>query len=185
MKIYTKGGDKGETGLFGGDRVSKAHPRLQAYGAVDELNAAFGWLRAAGLETSIDQLLQEIQNRLFDLGAALASPDQELLEGRSHPVLEKDVCILEEAIDQWEKNLSSLQTFVLPGGSEAAARAHIVRTVVRRCERDVVAMRQSVEVSEIIIKYLNRLSDFAFVLARHLNKSAGVSDVAWEKKREE
>ncbi len=181
MKIYTRTGDKGETGLFGGGRVAKDDPRLAAYGSVDELNAWIGWLRAVGLEADLDVSLQQVQNRLFDLGADLASPDASKLEGRSQPVQADDVTALEGLIDGWEEELSSLKQFVLPGGCEAAARAHVVRTMCRRAEREVVTLQQQDSVSETAIHYLNRLSDFLFVLARLLNKRAGVGDVFWEK----
>lgn len=179
MKVYTKTGDSGETGLFGGERVAKDDIRLRAYGVVDELNAVVGWLRAVDLDVDIDQLLQQVQYRLFDLGAELATPQVELLAGKSHRVELADIEILEQAIDEWDQELSPLKAFILPGGCDGAARAHIVRTVVRRAERHVVSLAREQDISDILVKYLNRLSDFVFVLARIINHRAGVADVEW------
>ena len=180
MKVYTKTGDQGETGLFGGERVAKDHPRLEAYGSVDELNAVIGWLRVVDSAADVDQVLERIQHILFDLGAELASPDPDRLTTRSHPVTADDVSMLERAIDEWETELEALESFILPGGCEGAARAHVMRTVVRRAERQVVALSHDVTISGEIIQFLNRLSDFAFVLARTLNKRAGQPDVKWK-----
>ncbi len=181
MKVYTKTGDSGETGLFGGERVSKAHARLKAYGTVDELNAYVGWVRVLGLDQDIDDLLERTQHVLFNIGAELATPERQRLEGRTQIVDEPDVKELEEAIDAWEAELEALTGFILPGGSEGAARAHILRTVVRRAERDVVALMQDVDISAAIVQYLNRLSDCVFVMARLLNKRSGQPDVPWNR----
>ncbi len=182
VKIYTKTGDAGETGLFGGPRVRKDHARIRAYGEVDELNAVVGLVRAAGRDGEVDGLLQSIQNDLFDLGAVLATPDPKKLQGKGSFVGAGEIERLEREIDRMEKDLSPLKTFVLPGGSELAARLHLARTVCRRAERQVVALAAVEPVGAEIVVYLNRLSDFLFVLSRWANLKAGVADVAWSKK---
>ncbi len=181
MKVYTKTGDKGETGLFGGERVAKDHLRLEAYGTVDELNACVGFLRALELEPDIASILERVQKHLFDIGAELATQHLERLEGRSRTVSDDDVAALESQIDQWEEELTPLKNFVLPGGSESGARAHIVRTVARRAERRIVSLQKETALSPVVIRYMNRLSDFAFVLSRILNKRAGKEDIEWSK----
>lgn len=186
MKIYTRTGDQGETGLFGGPRVRKDHARIRAYGEVDELNAVVGLARAAGRDGGVDGLLQAIQNDLFDVGAMLAAPDPEKLKGKGRFAGPPEIERLEREIDRMEKDLSPLETFILPGGSELAARLHLARTVCRRAEREVVALAAAAKSGEPvgadIVVYLNRLSDFLFVLARWANLKAGVADVAWSKK---
>jgi cob(I)alamin adenosyltransferase len=182
VKIYTKTGDRGETGLFGGPRVKKDHPRIRAYGGVDELNAFVGFARAAGPGRDVDSLLEAVQNDLFDLGAVLAAPDPESLKGKGRFAGAKEIERLEREIDRMERDLEPLKTFVLPGGSELAARLHLARTVCRRAERETVALAASEPVGAESLVYLNRLSDFLFVLARWVNLKAGVSDAAWTKK---
>lgn len=179
MKIYTKTGDRGETGLFGGERVRKDSPRIEAYGDVDELNAIVGLARSACPEKQIDVLLHDIQNDLFDVGAVLATPDAKKLEGKGRFVGGKEIGRLEAEIDRMENDLEPLKTFVLPGGAEFAARLHLARTVCRRAERRTVAIGQ---VPPDVLVYLNRLSDFLFVLARWANLREGRPDVAWKKK---
>ncbi|MBO6935847.1 MAG: cob(I)yrinic acid a,c-diamide adenosyltransferase [Deltaproteobacteria bacterium] len=178
MKIYTKTGDGGETGLFGGARVSKADPRVEAYGDVDELNAQIGVARAVGLDADMDELLDTIQAKLFDVGAELAQAPGSKASAMPH-VKEPDVVVLEKAIDTFEQELEPLKTFILPGGCPAAAQLHVGRTVTRRAERRVVALAGQTEVRELIVHYLNRLSDLLFVLARVTNHRAGVADVPW------
>ena len=178
VKIYTKTGDDGETGLFGGARVSKADPRVEAYGDVDELNAQLGVARAGGLDADMDELLATIQAKLFDVGAELAAAPGSKASAMPH-VNEEDVAILESAIDRFEEELEPLVNFILPGGSPAAARLHVGRTVTRRAERRVVALASRTEVRPVIVHYLNRLSDLLFVLARVSNHRAGVADVPW------
>jgi cob(I)alamin adenosyltransferase len=181
MKIYTKTGDRGDTGLFGGPRVAKDAPRIEAYGAVDELNSALGVARSQKLPPEIDSLVARIQNDLFSVGAELATPSA---GGRPTPhVADSDIAALEQAIDGYQGQLEPLRQFILPGGCAAAAQLHLARTVCRRAERRLVTlMRQPDEhvASEPLI-YLNRLSDLLFVLARIANKTAGVSDVPWQK----
>jgi cob(I)alamin adenosyltransferase len=182
MKIYTKTGDKGETGLFGGGRVRKDSVRIAAYGEVDELNAVIGWVRAANRDAGVDLALQSVQNDLFDLGAVLATPDPKKLEGKGSFDVSREIEALEKEIDRMEKDLPPLKNFILPGGSELGSRLHIARTVCRRTERQVVALSAVESIAADTIIYLNRLSDYLFVLARWSNHKAGVADVAWAKK---
>jgi len=177
MKIYTKTGDDGTTGLYGGARVSKADPRVEAYGDVDEANAVVGLARAAGLPPAIEAVLARAQATLFQVGGALATPPG--TAATAPAVLESDVEELERAIDALEADLPPLRTFVLPAGSEASARLHLARTVCRRAERSVVHLAGSSAVDPILIRWLNRLSDLLFVHAREANRAAGVPDVPW------
>lgn len=179
MKIYTKTGDQGETGLFGGPRVRKDHPRIEAYGTVDELNALLGVVRSESPPEEIDALLAEIQNSLFDLGAELASPDPARM-GTSN-IGPEQIARLEKAIDRCEAGLPPLKTFILPGGARPAAWLHLARTVCRRAERRLISLAQGETVSGHLIVYLNRLSDLLFILAREANQQAGRTDVPWEK----
>lgn len=181
MKIYTKTGDTGETGLFGGPRVLKDHPRIEAYGTVDELNSVIGVVRAVGTEAELDRLLARVQNELFSVGAELASSKPG--KGHSHAIADEHVKYLEQAIDQFEAALTPLKQFILPAGTPAAAALHLARTVCRRAERRLVTLDQlpGESVSATVIIYLNRLSDLLFVLARVANHQAGTRDVPWEK----
>jgi cob(I)alamin adenosyltransferase len=178
MRIYTKTGDGGETGLFGGARVSKASPRVEAYGTVDELNATLGLARAASPTAFTEAVLASTQVDLFTLGAELATvPGKE--ESLKMKLLDAaDYERLERAIDDAEKPLSELKTFILPGGTEVAARLHLARTVCRRAERELLCLNDVPARSELLI-YLNRLSDLLFTLARYENHAAGVPDVPW------
>jgi cob(I)alamin adenosyltransferase len=178
MKIYTRTGDDGTTGLFGGRRVGKDVLRIEAYGTVDELNALLGLARAAVQWPEVDSPLARIQNQLFTLGADLATPlDATPSVSR---ITETHVAGLEEAIDEAEQLLEPLRAFILPGGDEAAALLHVCRTVCRRAERAVVALARAEEINDCNVRYLNRLSDFLFVLARRANRLAGCGDVPWE-----
>lgn len=176
MKIYTRTGDDGTTGLFGGARTRKDDPRVEAYGTVDETNAAIGLARAAALPREIDGVLARVQSTLFDVGAALATPADRAAAPLS---LDADVLALEQAIDALEARLPPLKTFVLPGGSEGAARLHVARTICRRAERLVVALAERLSVEPGIVRFLNRLSDLLFVQARAANHAAKVADVPW------
>lgn len=179
MKIYTKSGDDGRTRLLGSQRVSKDDPRIEAYGTVDELNAVLGLARATGLDHDADERVRRLQDDLFALGAALADPDP---DGPFHSAIVPESAMrLEEEIDAIEAKLPRLTQFILPGGSLGAAQLHLARTVCRRAERLVVALgRQSGEhVPGELIIYLNRLSDFLFVLARAVNHRAKVTEVTW------
>jgi cob(I)alamin adenosyltransferase len=179
MKIYTKTGDTGETGLFGGARVSKASLRVDAYGVVDELNSVLGLVRTEPFDQELDALLGQVQSQLFNLGAELASaPDSKVALGVAL-VSEREVEALESAIDQAESELPALKTFVLPGGARPSAYLHLARTVCRRAERGLVLLAQSEPVRPEAVRYLNRLSDALFVFARLANQRLGVADVPW------
>jgi cob(I)alamin adenosyltransferase len=186
MKIYTKTGDDGSTGLYGGERVAKNDPRVRAYGAVDEANAALGLARSGlaageGAVAAVAELVDRIQNTLFDLGADLATPLDARTRDRIDPIVAADVALLEAAIDRFDADLPPLTTFVLPGGHPAAAALHLARTVVRRAEREAVALAGGVANPTVAI-YLNRLSDLLFVLARAVNAATGVADTPWVKR---
>jgi cob(I)alamin adenosyltransferase len=181
MKIYTKTGDTGDTGLFGGPRVRKDSPRIEAYGTVDELNAVLGLARAESLPDEIDALLYRVQNELFDLGAELATPNAEERGLRSLGAAQ--IAALEQAIDRGESQLAPLKQFILPGGNRGAALLHNARTVCRRAERRLITLANEPDeklATEPVV-YLNRLSDLLFVLARWTNQLAGVADVPWQK----
>lgn len=178
FKIYTKTGDKGETSLFGGKRLPKHHLRIDAYGTVDELNAHIGLVRDLAGVDEARALLFEIQNRLFVLGSSLASDP-----GHSALVPDlrsEDIEILEQAIDAMEKELEPLKNFVLPGGHPVVSHCHIARCVCRRAERLCVALDHEENVAPLILQYLNRLSDYLFVLSRFLAKSHGVEEILWK-----
>lgn len=183
MKIYTKTGDGGETGLFGGGRIPKDSLRVAAYGEVDELNAALGLARALEPQEFADALLQRIQRDLFTIGAELATPDPDklhkALSRTSAAIGESDIAALEDAIDGHQSRLEPLKNFILPGGAPKAAVLHLARTVCRRAERAVVALSRHEQISPAILRYLNRLSDLLFVLARAANAHAGRPDVKW------
>jgi cob(I)alamin adenosyltransferase len=182
-KIYTKTGDDGTTGLFGGGRVSKNSIRIEAYGTVDELNSVLGLVRSSECAGFIDELMARLQVDLFVLGADLATP-LETKSTYSIPRIEsEDVARLEQAIDHHTALLPELTKFILPGGSPLAANLHIARTVARRAERLLVALRDVQEIGPADIKYLNRLSDLLFVLARRANQEQSVNDVEWDGKK--
>jgi cob(I)alamin adenosyltransferase len=186
MKIYTKTGDKGDTGLFGGERVAKDHARVEAYGDVDELNSVLGLAAtrlAAGGEEEMVRGIREIQADLFTLGANLATPAPEDggRESAYIPSLRSGrVGELERWIDAAEMELEPLRSFILPGGTEAAALLHLGRTVCRRAERRTVSLAREAHVDGELVVYLNRLSDLLFTLARLANRRAGVEDVLWQ-----
>jgi cob(I)alamin adenosyltransferase len=184
VKIYTRRGDRGETDLFAGGRVRKDHPRVAAYGAVDELSSALGLASAHSMQDDVQALCREIQTRLFELGAYLAAPDERgrAKAGIAAP-LETDVRELEAAIDRFESELAPLERFVLPGGSPAASAFHLARTVCRRAERCCVALDAEDALAPTALGYLNRLSDLLFVLARVENRRAGLADVEWRGRR--
>lgn len=187
MKIYTKRGDRGETDLFGGERVGKDALRVAAYGEVDELNATIGVAAAGGCDPALSAFLATIQSALFDLGASLATPDPaHRAKAGVNGVRPADIDQLEDLIDRLEEGLEPLKTFILPGGSPAAASFHVARTVCRRAERCVVRLAGLPEesVEEASVRYLNRLSDLLFVMARHENARLGVPDVAWVARRD-
>lgn len=181
MKIYTKTGDDGETGLFAGPRVAKDHPRIEACGTVDELNAALGHAVALDPPQEVAQLLVRVQHELFALGAELSSPQPQacglvLIE-------DEHVVYLERTIDRFEAELPPLDQFILPGGSLASAALHLARSVCRRAERRVVSLRRAEPegTADRLVRYLNRLGDLLFVLARSANAACGCGDVKWIK----
>ena len=182
MKIYTKTGDDGDTGLFGGGRVPKDALRVDAYGAIDEANASLGLARAAGADPELDGILAAAQHALFDLGAELATPPEANRSAKSKVprVDEAAVQALEAAIDRLEEELPPLTQFVLPGGTPAAAALHAARTVLRRAERRVVSLHRAAPVRGELLRYLNRMSDLLFVMARAANHRAQVAEIFWE-----
>jgi cob(I)alamin adenosyltransferase len=181
MKIYTKTGDAGSTGLFGGGRVSKDDSRVQAYGDVDELNACIGMARSVEMMPRIDEVLVPVQRDLFAIGALLATPDREKMAQHLAKARIDDGRIgeLEQAIDDAERELEPLTAFILPGGTPKAAALHVARTVCRRAERHVVHLQREVELPPLAVIYLNRLSDLLFTLARLANRRAGAGEVTW------
>lgn len=181
MKIYTKGGDTGETSLFGGQRVSKSSKRIDAYGTVDELNSILGMVIAAQPSAATREVLNKVQHQLFVLGADLATPITN--EARISRIGEDEINFLEQQIDAMEENLPPLKNFILPGGSSAGATLHLARTVCRRAERIAVDCKESEDLTELSIQYMNRLSDFLFVLARHENLNTGTEETPWISKK--
>lgn len=185
MKIYTKTGDAGETALFGAGRVPKDHHRIEAVGEVDELNAQLGMVRTQLDEGAdpieIDSLLGHVQNELFDLGAELASPEPKGMQLIGSAQIET----LEHAIDRWDATLPPLKTFILPGGTVAAASLHVARSVCRRAERRLTTLSRTEVLRPEALIYLNRLGDLLFVLARVANQLVGQKDIAWKKLGEE
>ncbi len=179
MKIYTGKGDKGETGLYGGKRVLKNSPRIEAYGIVDELNSFVGLAITEVVDKDVKALLLKIQNQLFAVGADLATPEEKKQDGDGTPA--EFYSNIEKEIDKFDAKLEELKSFILPGGSKSAAHLHICRTVARRAERAVGSLKNSVEIGDNILIFLNRLSDLFFVLARYENKVSGNPDVKWEK----
>jgi cob(I)alamin adenosyltransferase len=176
VKLYTRTGDDGTTALFGGERVRKDALRVEAYGAVDETNASLGLARSLGLDAEIDKLLAEIQRDLFDVGADLATPQDAAARSYLRLVDDEDVAALEAAIDRFDLELDPLTQFIVPGGHPASAGLQLARTVCRRAERAVVALAAHEEVGEATLRYLNRLSDLLFALARLVNARNGVSE---------
>jgi cob(I)alamin adenosyltransferase len=180
VKIYTKTGDSGETGLFGGPRVPKSDPRVDAYGEVDELNAVVGQIRAIVEDPEIDRQLARVQDELFCVGAELATPAGAKARSALPPIQASWAERLEAAIDAWDAELVPLRQFILPGGTRTAAALHLARCVCRRAERRVVALAQDVAIDPAVIAYLNRLSDFLFVAARIANHRAKRPEVLWD-----
>jgi cob(I)alamin adenosyltransferase len=180
MKIYTKTGDRGETSLIGGTRVKKSHARIEAYGTVDELNAFIGVVRDQDINQKRQPLFSEIQDRLFTIGSTLATdPDK---EGKvpTPDLHEADIKLLEEQMDLLDEVLPPLRHFVLPGGHPAVSFCHVARTVCRRAERLVIALQEESPVDDLVVKYLNRLSDFLFVLSRAMAFELGVKEITWK-----
>jgi cob(I)alamin adenosyltransferase len=179
VKIYTKTGDSGETSLFDNTRVLKSDPRVDAYGEVDELNAALGVVRAAGVDRDVAASLDQIQKDLFALGARLADPSARIADRVTKAaVTDADIERLEQTIDRLEAGLPPLRRFILPGGSKAGAALHLARTICRRAERRVVALGGA-QVEPVVVVYLNRLSDLLFVMARAVNHRAAAPETEW------
>jgi len=184
MALYTKHGDTGETDLFTGQRLSKDALRIEAYGTVDELNSTIGLAAAADPPDLLSELLHDIQSRLFDMGADLATPQGQ--SGAEHVprIAEAQATELEAHIDRVESELPAMKHFILPGGTDLAARLHLARTVCRRAERICVTLQQHETVNPAVIVYLNRLSDLLFALARHTNHQGGIADIPWRGRQE-
>lgn len=179
FRIYTKTGDKGDTGLFGGGRVRKDDPRVEAYGAVDELNATLGLAVSLCEDAQIRDWIGAVQSELFVLGSELATPDPERVRKQIVPLGQDRIAAMEAIVDTVEAELPELRQFILPGGHPAAAQLHVARTVCRRAERRVIALSDAAAVRPECIAYLNRLSDLLFVLARAVNHRAGVREPVW------
>ena len=178
MKIYTKTGDDGTTGLIGNKRVKKSNPRIVSYGMVDELNASIGIILSSKLGKDIRAMLTKIQNDLFVVGADLANTNP---ENKSNRVTSEMVSYLEKEIDRLEKKLSPITYFILPGGDLIASHVHLARAICRRAETNMVHLAESENVNNECLIYMNRLSDLLFVVARTINKKKKISDVAWKK----
>lgn len=179
MKVYTKTGDKGETSLFGGKRVKKYNLRIEAYGTSDELNSYIGLIRDQEIHQDYKLVLKEIQDRIFTLGSALAAdPDKPKL--KKPDLLDSDIEFLENEIDKMDDELPEMRFFVLPGGHTTVSFCHIARCVCRRTERLVIELSEEAHVDEIIIQYLNRLSDYLFVLGRKLGQDLSAEEVPWK-----
>ncbi|NBU81252.1 MAG: cob(I)yrinic acid a,c-diamide adenosyltransferase [Flavobacteriaceae bacterium] len=185
MKVYTKTGDTGTTALFGGTRVPKDHARIESYGTVDELNSYIGLIRDQEINQHFKDILIEIQDRLFTVGAILATPpEKEVLKNgqkrlQNLGIVESDIELLEKEIDTMEASLPQMTHFILPGGHTTVSYCHIARCVCRRAERLAVHLSHNEPVADIAIKYLNRLSDYLFVLARKLSKELNADEVQW------
>lgn len=180
FKIYTKTGDDGSTGLVGGSRVKKYDVRLEAYGTVDELNASIGVIRSYKLPEDLSEILVEVQNKLFNIGSRLASDKKGEEFTKKLSLSENHISFLENAIDKMEEDLPELTHFILPGGDLAAAQCHVARTVCRRAERRILEFAENEKVQPEILKYINRLSDFLFVLARKLSAISGIEEKPWK-----
>jgi cob(I)alamin adenosyltransferase len=183
-KIYTKTGDKGKTSLIGGTKVLKSHIRINAYGTVDELNAFTGLLADQLSDTHSRELLREIQDRLFTIGSTLACDPHKKIALKIPDLRDSDIFLLEQEIDQMNEKLPEMKSFILPGGDVAVSTAHICRTVCRRAERITVELDTTEPLDEpLIIKYLNRLSDYFFVLARYIGHLVGALEIKWEPRK--
>jgi len=187
MKLYTRTGDDGTTGLFSGARVSKDHPRIEAYGTVDELNAVLGLVLSAcdrghSFERRMHEVISALQSRLFDIGADLATPEGAKQQSRIHRIDDGDVTEAEGWIDEMDSANLPLRTFVMPAGTELAARLHLARTVCRRAERAIISLGSIEPVGDPLLRYMNRLSDLFFAMARRANHERGIPDAPWTPK---
>lgn len=180
FKIYTKTGDKGQTSLIGGTRVPKNHIRIESYGTVDELNSYLGLVTDLNQDARINEWIREIQDRLFTLGAELATTPVKEVKMKLPDLHDSDITWLEELIDEMNEALPEMRSFILPGGCQAASVCHVARCICRRAERLCVGMKeQEEEVSDLILRYLNRLSDFLFVLSRYMTQLNGKEEIPW------
>lgn len=184
MKIYTKTGDKGQTSLYGGTRVSKADARVETYGTLDELNSFLGVARAANSDKILEEQFTNIQYQLFTVGSEIATPPEKMVlaNGTSRlpqQIGQEEVTELESWIDAWEETLTPLQYFILPAGGQLSAHLHVCRTIARRAERDMVYLQSQSEVRPVLLEYLNRLSDYFFVAARVASSLAGTPESYW------
>ena len=179
MKIYTKTGDRGQTSLVGGTRVSKTELRIEAYGTVDELNSYIGLVRDQEVNVGRKEILKEVQDRLFTIGSILAS-EPEQTKKRIPDLYESDIELLEKAMDDMDINLEPMSFFILPGGHQSISFGHVARTVCRRAERIVIHLAMETEVNDLVIRYLNRLSDYLFVLCRMMAKDLNIEENAWK-----
>ena len=181
MKIYTKTGDKGTTSLIGGTKVSKAHLRIEAYGTVDELNSYIGLCKDLLTDKNSNTVLQEVQDRLFTIGSALACDPEKETKMKIPDLKEEDILLLEKEIDKMNETLPPMKSFILPGGHPTVSHIHISRCICRRAERCCVRLEaEQNEVEPIIIKYLNRLSDYLFVLARYAGHLLNIAELPWK-----
>ena len=181
MKIYTKTGDKGFTSLIGGKIVSKGHIRIEAYGSVDELNSYVGLLAAYTINEPYSAFLTAQQHKLFNIGSLLALDENSLVDFKLPEILKEDILLIELEIDTLSDLLSPLKNFILPGGHREVAFCHIARCVCRRAEREVVKLKEVCPVNDLIVEYLNRLSDYLFILARIMTKNLGSNEILWQK----
>lgn len=179
-KIYTKTGDKGETSLIGGSRVPKYHERIEAYGTVDELSSYIGLIRDHDISKDYKEILIEIQDRLFTIESSLASDPKNLPDRKLPSIAEKDIRLLEKEIDQMNEKLPALNSFILPGGNLISSHCHVARTICRRAERLTIKLASHTTIQEINIKYLNRLSDYLFVLARKCIYDFDGEETKWD-----
>lgn len=179
MKIYTRTGDDGTTGLIGGSRVKKHNIRLESYGTIDELNSYIGVIRSMQSDQHTDQVLEIIQNKLFVIGANLATDESISLIKKQLPCKKTDIELLEKEMDLMNTELPELRNFILPGGSQAASFCHVARTVCRRAERKIVELSEKAEVDANLIKFVNRLSDYLFVLSRKINLDQETPEILW------
>ncbi len=178
-KIYTRTGDKGQTSLIGGTRVPKYHERIEAYGSLDELNSYIGLIRDQEIDDHYKKILLEIQDRIFSIESLLAKDPEKNLDQSLPMIYDKDIELLENEIDKMNEELEPLKSFILPGGHKTVSVCHIARCVCRRAERIITKLAKAHPVDEMNIKYINRLSDFLFVLARKLGKDLGAKETLW------
>ncbi len=185
MKIYTRTGDDGTTGLVGGTRVKKHNIRLESYGTIDELNSYIGMIRSMQNDNSVNIILEIIQNKLFVIGANLATEESIDIIREHLPCKKRDVDLLEQEMDRMNEQLPELRNFILPGGSQVSSVCHVARTVCRRAERRIVELSENHFVDEILVKFVNRLSDYLFVLSRYLNIAQNCPEILWEPELDE